>query len=130
MKRFSLLLCLLHSQLVFSQSYDLAFDFKINGKSISTPHLLVNEGKKGYVVTKSGLENLFLEVTASKTETQVNKGILLDFISGLKTHKGVQKILSRGKLLVADGETATILFPQPDNSNDTEIQILTKIRQK
>lgn len=102
--------------------YDLAFSINVDGKLIANPHLILEEGKKGTIFQNSKDENYFIDVIATDGQIDVEKGVMLDFATGVMGSKGDRKILARGKMLAHD-EPVTVLAPQLKNTEDFEITI-------
>lgn len=121
------LLLLTQTALAAPKIFDLAISIKVDGSAVSSPRLILEEGKKGVVFQHHKDENYFIEVIAHDGQVDAEKGVMLDFLTGVMEKAGNRKILARGKMLAHD-EAVTLLAPQLKNTEDFEITI--QARQK
>lgn len=115
----------LQSAFAATKFYDITVTISLNGKMMAKPRLLLREGKKGSIIQDSKDGRYFLEVMAKEGQIDLQKGILLDFTTGILMKEGSRKVLSRGKMLAED-EPMTLLSPQLKETEDFEMTILAR----
>jgi hypothetical protein len=93
-----------------ANSYDLKMDLSINGKHISSPKIIVEEGKVATVTQKNDNgEELFVVVIATKKELKNNKeAVAIKFTSGMLDKNGKRSIQYETKIIALENQMAKI----------------------
>lgn len=86
------------------KGYDLNMELSVNGKKLSSPRFIFEEGKTGLITQKLGSEKIFLEVVATESEVKENKGILMKFKVGYLKNDGTRTMVSKPTILSKAGQ--------------------------
>lgn len=91
-----------------TKGYDLKMDLSMNGKKVSSPRMIVQEGVAGTIEQETSTEKTFIEVVATEGTVKNNKGILMKFTVGYIEKDGTRTIVSKPQILAKENETAQI----------------------
>lgn len=97
-------------------NYVLKLDWSKNGKSIFSPQILVQSGKKGTVSQKTENEEPFIEVLASEIKHQGQNRLLMNFTLGYIQKNGKRTIVSQPKMMTRENESGLMTFTKKDGS--------------
>ena len=112
MNKFILICALLIGSSVFAatNAYDLKINLSKNGKSVSSPEMIVKEGELATITEESLTEKSFIEVVATEGAIDQTKGILMKFSVGLIGKDGKKTISGTPQILAQEGQKAEIGF--------------------
>ncbi len=106
--------------------YKIKYTILVDGKSVSNSMIHVKEGVKGTVkkVVRQNEDKLETEVSVIAQEGQVkgHKGIIIDMeVHNIENE--VMRAISKPKILVKEGEEATLRTSTVSGSNTVELRI-------
>ena len=102
------LLAMTSSAFASSNAYDLKMDLSLNGKHVSSPRVIVNEGEPATITQKTDSEGMFIEVVATEGSVQNHKGIMMKFTIGTIGKNGERIIIAKPQVLARENEPAKI----------------------
>ncbi len=111
-----------------TNAYDLKMDLSLNGKHVSSPHVIAKEGKPATITQENSSNGHFIEVIATEGSIQNHKGILMKFVVGTIGKNGERTIISRPQVVAKEGEPAKIT--QSDSKNGAEYLSLSVTAKK
>lgn len=126
--KFLFLICgLLLSPTAFAQlnTYELKIDVAIDGKKVATPKIILKEGEKGTINSKSESTETNIEVVTTKEK---NNHLLMKFKVALVGENGQRKIIGEPVIITSEKEPANIEVSQ--SPNQTSKLSLTVTAQK
>ncbi len=108
-----------------NKGYDLRMNLTVDGKLVSAPQMIVEEGKTATVTQKneSGDES-FIEVTASEGSVKNNNGILMKFTIGVVQKNGERKIISQPQILAKENKKAEITVGSNAGTKDMSLTVV------
>jgi len=116
-----LISCLLVSVSAFAtHGYKLDMELSVDGKNVSSPRLMVLEGKKGSITQESSNEKTFIEVVAKEGWVENHKGIMLNFKVGYIGADGQKTIFANPQVLAKENEPAQITV---ENQNHEKLSL-------
>ncbi len=103
--------------------YDLKMNLFIDGRQVSSPHIVSREGEKA-MLTQSGKNGgNFVEVVAMPVVLNGKESIQMNFTVGTISAKGVRKILATPRLITGNNQTAEI---SQDNANGQTLALVVR----
>ncbi len=107
------------------RSYKIDMEMMVDGKVVSEPTMIVQEGLKASVESKpENGEATFIEVVASEKTLHGIDGILMDLEVGYVDATGARKVAARPRLLAKDGARAQVILN--DKGKNQEVSIKAK----
>ncbi len=94
------------SALANTGGYDLNIELSMNGKHISSPHVIAKEGETASVIQQIDGEKIFMDVIT--TERPTDKGISMKFVVGKISATGEKEIISTPQVIALENEKAQI----------------------
>ncbi len=110
--------------------YKLKMNVLLNGKIVSSPEVVVEQGKKATLTQEDSKTNLKtnISILAKEGEIQGNKGILLDLEIAHLVGKN-KKIVTTPQLLVSEGKEALFETANINGSEKFELKVIaTKVK--
>jgi type II secretory pathway component HofQ len=101
-----------------SNAYDLKMDLSLDGKHVSSPRVVVNEGEPAIVTQDNGAKKLSIEVVATEGSIQNHQGIMMRFAISTIGENGERTVIARPQILAKEGEPAKIT--QSDSKSGSE----------
>jgi hypothetical protein len=114
------------SVLASKKSYDLKMELSIDGKQVSIPSVVVEEGVHGTITKELVTQNSYVEVIATEENIQGNKGILMKFEVGHFKKDGSRVIISNPIVLANEGEEASISIEEEDGIDKFSLKVIAK----
>jgi type II secretory pathway component HofQ len=97
-----------NSLLAASNGYELAMHLELDGKSVSSPTMIVRAGETASISQNDGNGEIFIEVVASEGSVQSRKVILMAFVVGNVDSEGKRKVLGAPQILAQENKPAKI----------------------
>lgn len=96
---------LLGSAAFAAPSYDLKVDLSVDGKIVSSPHLVVREGETGSITQDTDGKKIYIDVVAKAHKP---KGIEMSFQYGEILANGEKQMISTPRIIALENEKASI----------------------
>lgn len=90
-------------------SYDLKVDLSVDGKLVSSPHLVVREGETGSIIQDTNGKKIYIDVVAKAHKP---KGIEMNFQYGEILANGEKQTLYTPQIIALENEKASIQMAQ------------------
>ena len=112
------------------QNYQIEMELIVDGRTVSKPTVVIQEGTKGTVTTNNANgEETFLEVTAKEGSITGVNGILMEMQVGFKDRAGKRRVAAKPRLLSKSGGKAQIIMNDKETGKDVVIKaVATRVR--
>ncbi len=106
--------------------YDLKLKLTMNGKIISSPHILTKAGEPATITQQTETQNNFIEVTAIDESILGNDGIMMTFVVGTIDNEGQRTILSKPQVFAKENKKSEIMIEQGDTKDMLSLTVVAK----
>lgn len=93
------------SVIASTTSYELKMDLSLNGKHVSSPRIIANEGEVATIVQESDDKETFIDVITTKAD--IKNTVMMTFTVGTIGKNGERTILARPQVLARENEAAS-----------------------
>lgn len=107
--------------------FDLKMELSMNGELVSKPHLVVKEGKTGFVSQTKNGETSFIEVVAREEIAPNGKeAIKMTFVVGKIAKDGTKTPISRPQIFAMPNKKAQIKVGSDSPPNELSLSVVAK----
>ncbi len=126
MEKFMGLICFLVGSTVLASTnaYDLKIELSMNGKYVSSPRLITEEGKQASITQESEGKKIFIDVIATEKPTGSKQAILMKFVIGTISATGEKKIVSTPKIITLENKKAEITIGDQPGKEDLSLSVV------
>ncbi|MGZ3787505.1 MAG: hypothetical protein ACXVLQ_03230 [Bacteriovorax sp.] len=124
MKILGLAFLLACSSAFASTSYDLKMDLSLNGKHVSSPRVIAQEGETATIIQKSDGKETFIDVVTTKAD--MKNSVMMKFTVGTIGKNGERTILSRPQVIARENETAKISQGETGGQELLSLSVIAK----
>lgn len=120
------LICFLvgSSALANTNAYELKMELSMNGKHVSSPRLITEEGKQASITQESDGKKMFIDVIATEKETDNKQAILMKFVIGTISATGKKTIVSTPQIISLENLKAEITIGDQPGKEDLSLAVV------
>jgi type II secretory pathway component GspD/PulD (secretin) len=118
-------LCLFVGSSAFASTnaYDLKMELSLNGRPLSSPHLVVKEGEKASILQDSNGEKTFVDVVTTEKMMDGERVVFMDFKIGTISATGERKVIASPQITTFENEKAKISVGE-DGKEDVSLSVV------
>ena len=112
------------SALASSNAYELKMELSMNGKHVSSPRIITEEGKPASVIQDSDGKKMFIDLIATENKTENKQAILMKFVIGTMSAAGEKKILYTPQIITLENKKAEIKIGDQPGKEDLSLSVV------
>jgi type II secretory pathway component GspD/PulD (secretin) len=109
-----------------TNGYDLKIDLSLDGKHVSSPHMIVKAGESATATLKNGNKENFIEVVANEERSKDFDGILIQIAIGTIEENGKRTIISRPQILTKENEPVQISIGEKNGAEEVALSVIAQ----